>query len=158
MTCHNMTLESVRSSLACQPLSLLILLLLLLPAAHGQHSVLLDGDLVLGGLFPVHEKGEGTPCSAKLYNRGLQRLEAMLFAVDQINADRRLLPHAKIGVNILDTCSTDTYAQGLRHAFEIGGDDMRAVEGIPHQKLKSPRICATIFQKWSKFTLKNNTK
>ncbi|XP_043212008.1 metabotropic glutamate receptor-like [Amphibalanus amphitrite] len=81
------------------------------------HSVLLDGDLVLGGLFPVHEKGDGTPCSAKLYNRGLQRLEAMLFAVDRINSDRRLLPHTTIGVNILDTCSTDTYALNQSLAF-----------------------------------------
>ncbi|XP_037087825.1 metabotropic glutamate receptor-like [Pollicipes pollicipes] len=34
----------------------------------------------------------------------------MLFAVDQINGDPELLPHISIGVNILDTCSTDTYA------------------------------------------------
>ncbi|XP_043238837.1 metabotropic glutamate receptor-like [Amphibalanus amphitrite] len=98
-------------------LPLLLLLLLLVPPALGQHSVLLDGDLVLGGLFPVHEKGDGTPCSAKLYNRGLQRLEAMLFAVDRINSDRRLLPHTTIGVNILDTCSTDTYALNQSLAF-----------------------------------------
>ncbi|KAF0309242.1 Metabotropic glutamate receptor [Amphibalanus amphitrite] len=95
----------------------LLLVLLLVPPALGQHSVLLDGDLVLGGLFPVHEKGDGTPCSAKLYNRGLQRLEAMLFAVDRINSDRRLLPHTTIGVNILDTCSTDTYALNQSLAF-----------------------------------------
>ena len=43
------------------------------------------GDVVLGGLFPVHEKSEITDqsCGEKLYNRGLQRMEAMLYAVDK---------------------------------------------------------------------------
>ena len=43
------------------------------------------GDVVLDGLFPVHEKRENTDqtCEEKLYNRGLQRIEAMLYAVDE---------------------------------------------------------------------------
>ena len=43
------------------------------------------GDVILGGLFPVHEKSENTDqsCGEKLYNRGLQRMEAMLYAVDK---------------------------------------------------------------------------
>lgn len=43
------------------------------------------GDVILGGLFPVHEKSERPelPCGTKLYNRGLQRMEAMLYAVDR---------------------------------------------------------------------------
>ena len=43
------------------------------------------GDVILGGLFPVHEKSENPDqsCGEKLYNRGLQRMEAMLYAVDK---------------------------------------------------------------------------
>ena len=46
-----------------------------------------------GGLFPVHEKSkhEGEACSHKVYNRGIQRLEAMLYAIDTINRDPNLL-------------------------------------------------------------------
>lgn len=73
-------------------------------------SVNIPGDIILGGLFPVHEKGEGIPCGPKVYNRGVQRLEAMLYAVDKVNKDLNLLPNTTIGVNILDTCSRDTYA------------------------------------------------
>ncbi|XP_017469484.1 PREDICTED: metabotropic glutamate receptor-like [Rhagoletis zephyria] len=73
-------------------------------------SVNLPGDIIMGGLFPVHEKGDGTPCGPKIYNRGVHRLEAMLYAVDRVNSDKSLLPDITIGVHILDTCSRDTYA------------------------------------------------
>ncbi|KAH8361312.1 hypothetical protein KR084_008914 [Drosophila pseudotakahashii] len=80
--------------------------------AHTQDtvSVSLPGDIILGGLFPVHEKGEGAPCGPKVYNRGVQRLEAMLYAIDRVNNDSNILPGITIGVHILDTCSRDTYA------------------------------------------------
>ncbi len=56
-------------------------------------GVYLAGDVILGGLFPVHEnsKDKAQSCSHKIYNRGIQRLEAMLYAVDTINADDTLL-------------------------------------------------------------------
>ncbi|EDV90912.1 metabotropic glutamate receptor [Drosophila grimshawi] len=79
--------------------------------SHDSVSVFLPGDIILGGLFPVHEKGEGAPpCGPKVYNRGVQRLEAMLYAIDRVNNDTNLLPGITIGVHILDTCSRDTYA------------------------------------------------
>ncbi|KAL7726655.1 hypothetical protein ACLKA6_017698 [Drosophila palustris] len=79
--------------------------------AQDSVSVSLPGDIILGGLFPVHEKGEGvSPCGPKVYNRGVQRLEAMLYAIDRVNNDTNLLPGITIGVHILDTCSRDTYA------------------------------------------------
>ena len=130
-----MDLRNIPTLLSLQ----LLLLLVLGPAAIGQHSVLLDGDLVLGGLFPVHEKGDGTPCSAKLYNRGLQRLEAMLFAVDQINRDRHLLPHTSIGVNILDTCSTDTYALNQSLAYIKASLDVMDTEAFQCADGRAPR-------------------
>lgn len=74
-----------------------------------REAILIPGDIVLGGLFPVHEKG-GSTCGPKVYNRGVQRLEAMLFAVDQINQENNILPGISLGVHILDTCSRDTYA------------------------------------------------
>ena len=56
-------------------------------------GVQLNGDVILGGLFPVHAKSQSQdiPCSKKVYNRGIQRLEAMLYAVDTINNDNSLL-------------------------------------------------------------------
>jgi metabotropic glutamate receptor 2/3 len=75
------------------------------------------GDVTLGGLFPVHEYGSPRePCGAISEFRGIQRLEAMLFAIEEINNDKHLLPGIELGALILDTCSDDNYAleQSLR--------------------------------------------
>ncbi|XP_045107774.1 metabotropic glutamate receptor-like isoform X2 [Portunus trituberculatus] len=103
-------------------------------------GVQLDGDLMLGGLFPVHEKGDGTPCSTAVYDRGLQRLEAMLYAVDLINKDPFLLPNVTLGVHILDTCSKDTYA--LNQSLEFIRVSLNALDtsGLECGDGKPPRV------------------
>ncbi|KAK6319279.1 hypothetical protein J4Q44_G00104900 [Coregonus suidteri] len=76
-----------------------------------KREITVDGDLIIGGLFPVHQKGEGAEDCGKINaQRGIQRLEAMLLALDEINKDERLLPGIRLGAHILDTCSKDTYA------------------------------------------------
>lgn len=83
----------------------------LLPHDIEAKSAQLSGELVLGGLFPVHEKGQGDEFCGKIWEeRGIHRLEAMLYAVDKINKDISLLPGITLGAEILDTCARDTYA------------------------------------------------
>ncbi len=75
------------------------------------HSIKILGDITLGGLFPVHARGHaGVPCGEIKKEKGIHRLEAMLYALDQINSDPELLPNITLGARILDTCSRDTYA------------------------------------------------
>lgn len=82
------------------------------PPVEYAHSISLDGDIILGGLFPVHARGErGVPCGELKKEKGIHRLEAMLFAIDLINKDPELLPNVTLGARILDTCSRDTYAR-----------------------------------------------
>ena len=74
-------------------------------------DITLPGDIILGGLFPMHESGPPErPCGNIKKEKGIQRLEAMLFARDQINADLNLLPNITLGTLIMDTCSSATYA------------------------------------------------
>lgn len=74
------------------------------------HAIKRDGDFILGGLFPMHEKGEGRICGPISRDRGMQRAEAMLYAIDRINNDPSILPGLTLGVHMLDTCNRDTFA------------------------------------------------
>uniref|UniRef100_A0AAQ4S4F7 G-protein coupled receptors family 3 profile domain-containing protein n=1 Tax=Gasterosteus aculeatus aculeatus TaxID=481459 RepID=A0AAQ4S4F7_GASAC len=78
---------------------------------YAPHSIRTEGHLTLGGLFPVHSRGaDGAPCGDLKKENGIQRLEAMMYALDQINLDELLLPNITLGARVLDTCSRDTYA------------------------------------------------
>ena len=43
-----------------------------------EKMVKMDGDLIFGGMFPMHERGGDTPCGTIKEEKGIQRLEAML--------------------------------------------------------------------------------
>lgn len=98
------------------------------------------GDVTLGGLFPVHEKGDVAACGRKVYNRGVQRLEAMLFAVDRINRDALLLPGVEVGVNILDTCSRDTYALNQSLNFVRSSPNTIDLTALECRDAEPPRL------------------
>lgn len=68
-------------------------------------------DFVLGGLFPIHTDSEnGSRCGRLLPERGVERMEAMLYAIDLINNDTTLLPNVTLGFDIRDTCNSETTA------------------------------------------------
>ena len=67
-----------------------------------------SADIYLGGLFPVHAR-QDSQCG-KIQDLGIQRLEAMIFAVSIINNDTRLLPELTLGFDIRDTCTLENYA------------------------------------------------
>ena len=94
--------------------TLLVILTFITPLEAGnkekEKMVRIDGDVIFGGMFPMHERGDDTPCGTIKEEKGIQRMEAMLYAIDQINKDPNLLPNITIGALILDTCSSDTYA------------------------------------------------
>lgn len=60
--------------------------------------------------FQVSSSIGQSPCGAVKEEKGVQRLEAMLYVLNQINADTELLPNTTLGALILDSCSSDTYA------------------------------------------------
>ncbi|KAM4601784.1 glutamate receptor, metabotropic 8b [Polymixia lowei] len=121
-----------------------------LPLQEYAHSIRLDGDIILGGLFPVHARGErGVPCGELKKEKGIHRLEAMLFAIDLINKDPELLPNVTLGARILDTCSRDTYALEQSLTFvqaliERDGSDVRCANGDPPIFAKPDKVVGVI--------------
>lgn len=69
----------------------------------------IEGDIIIGGLFPVHDKGE-KGCGLISGDRGIERLEAMLFTIDEINNNYDILPGIKLGASAFDTCGRAPYA------------------------------------------------
>lgn len=78
----------------------------------------------------MHEQVSGSPdypCGAVKEEKGVQRLEAMLYAMDEINKNPDLLPNVTLGALILDSCSSDTYA--LEQSMEFVRSYMNQVHG-----------------------------
>ncbi|KAK1127663.1 hypothetical protein K0M31_003160 [Melipona bicolor] len=75
------------------------------------------GDLLLGGLFPVHRKGNdgNNSCGEIQTEDGIQPLEAMLYTIERVNEDPRILAGVRLGALAFDTCDNPTYA--LQQAF-----------------------------------------
>ncbi len=77
-------------------------------------------DFVLGGLFPIHsdvEDSGGGRCGEIRLERGLERMEAMLYALDRINEDPGLLPDLQLGYDIRDTCNSENV--GLDESIDL---------------------------------------
>ncbi|KAL3220132.1 hypothetical protein MRX96_005522 [Rhipicephalus microplus] len=66
-------------------------------------------DFLIGALFPVHRppytRQNVTRLCGETWERpGIQRVEAALQAVDEINSRDDVLPHSKLGIQIRDSC------------------------------------------------------
>lgn len=92
----------------------------------------LPGDVILGGLAPLHyppgtreddpaQNSDGKfahHCGGPFNFRGLQHAEAILYAVDQINNNKTLLPGIHLGVDIKDTCNSVDHT--IRESLQFG--------------------------------------
>lgn len=82
-----------------------------------KREAVIEGDLVLGGLMMVHERSENMTCGPVMPQGGVQALETMLYTLDTINNELRLIPGVTVGAHVLDDCDKDTY--GLEMAVDF---------------------------------------
>lgn len=74
--------------------------------------VFINGDFVIGVLFPIHHQpptkqkkaSQGIVCGRIREQYGIQRVEVTLHTIDKINNDNFLLPNLKLGLEIRDEC------------------------------------------------------
>jgi hypothetical protein len=82
-----------------------------------KREAVVEGDLVLGGLMMVHEREDTHTCGPVMPQGGIQALETMLYTLDVLNRDPKMIPNVSIGAHILDDCDKDTY--GLEMAVDF---------------------------------------
>uniref|UniRef100_A0A3P8YRS4 G-protein coupled receptors family 3 profile domain-containing protein n=1 Tax=Esox lucius TaxID=8010 RepID=A0A3P8YRS4_ESOLU len=93
-------------------------------------SVYQAGDVVIGGLFPIHDGAplpeqdfrsieENATCT--IFNqRSYRWLQTMIFAVQEINRDPALLPNLTLGYLAADTCLAEGTTLGAALAMVTG--------------------------------------
>ncbi|CAB4063751.1 GRM8 [Lepeophtheirus salmonis] len=101
--------------------------------APSHDAVHVQGEIILGGLFPMHEHNvahKDYPCGAIKEEKGIQRMEAMLYALDEINRDKILLPDIELGALILDTCSNPSTAleQSMQFVRSLMDEEINACQ------------------------------
>ncbi|XP_043928141.1 metabotropic glutamate receptor 5 isoform X2 [Protopterus annectens] len=89
------------------------------------------GDIIIGALFSVHhqprvDKVHERKCGEIREQYGIQRVEAMLHALDRINSDPALLPNISLGCEIRDSCWHSAVA--LEQSIEFIRDSLISSE------------------------------
>uniref|UniRef100_A0A8C5HTG4 Extracellular calcium-sensing receptor-like n=1 Tax=Gouania willdenowi TaxID=441366 RepID=A0A8C5HTG4_GOUWI len=98
-----------------------------------------NGDIILGGLFSLHDTvvepslsftAMPAPTQCTRFNfRTFRWMQTMIFAIEEINRDGTLLPNITLGYKIYDSCSTPHHA--LKAAMELLGNEKgREVAGF----------------------------
>ncbi|XP_022086048.1 metabotropic glutamate receptor-like [Acanthaster planci] len=94
---------------------------LLLPSCHGLArrcvSYSKPGDVIIGGLFPIHYVAGPGLCTDRQSRWGTMLSEAMIYAVECINERDDVLPNVTLGYDIRDDCRSDDVA--LWHALAL---------------------------------------
>jgi len=99
-----------------------------------------DGDIVLGGLLRVHLRGDSENQCGEFDVRGLNRVFAMIFAIEKINNDSKLLPNISLGYDIRDYC--EIALQATRISYDLIKGNL--LTNITHDKLARKSITALI--------------
>ncbi|XP_041656780.1 extracellular calcium-sensing receptor-like [Cheilinus undulatus] len=81
-------------------------------------SLFKQGDIMIGGIFPVFNKEVGSASTFKSKPPGVKCVgfdlrpfrwtQVMMFAIEEINNDPALLPNVSLGYRILDSCASPT--------------------------------------------------
>ncbi|XP_077396107.1 G-protein coupled receptor family C group 6 member A-like [Festucalex cinctus] len=118
----------------------------------------LPGDIIIGGLFPLHLQTNRTAtpgpvsCSHYSYQMFLQT-QAMIYAIGEVNR-RELLPNITLGYHIYDTCADVTFA--IRAALELvkySSDPERCSLLPPNASSVRPEVMAVIGERFSEVSI-----
>ncbi|KAI4814936.1 hypothetical protein KUCAC02_005111, partial [Chaenocephalus aceratus] len=101
------------------------------------------GDIIIGALFSVHhqppaDKVHERKCGAVREQYGIQRVEAMMYTLDRINADPFILPNISLGCEIRDSCWHSAVA--LEQSIEFIRDSLCSDPSATPMRGKKPIV------------------
>ncbi|XP_072551400.1 extracellular calcium-sensing receptor-like [Salminus brasiliensis] len=95
-----------------------------------------EGDIMIGGIFPILNKQENVlvsfeikppkPQCKGLDLRAFRWTRTMMFAIDEINRDDRLLPNISLGYRMLDSCASPTNVLRAALSLVSGSKEMES--------------------------------
>ena len=102
-----------------------------------------EGDINIGAILSVHISSSLLKCSGEIRDkRNVQNVEALHFAVREINNRSDILPHLKLGFVALDDCQSPDIA--LARAIQFMPRNIRN-RGIPISAIKNLTSSSKIF-------------
>ncbi|XP_048398124.1 extracellular calcium-sensing receptor-like [Stegostoma tigrinum] len=104
-----------------------------------------DGDIIIGGIFPIYNKEleinnsfTTQPPSSECASfdlRAFRWTQVMIFAINEINQDSRILPNVTLGYRIHDSCASPSQALKAALALINGQEknipELNCKEGSP---------------------------
>jgi len=92
-------------------------LITLLTTVNAQRRLYQPGNITIGVLLPFHLQASINTCG-EFYSFGLGRIEAITYAVAQINKNSSILRDVKLGIDARDYCNSPMLA--VNEAYNIG--------------------------------------
>ena len=121
---------------------LFILLFLPLTSSNDAYRNYKDGDVIFGGLFPIHYSNTGDHCT-ELSTTGLGYAEATMFTIEKINKNSSILPNVTIGYDLRDYCGRNARAMKMAYDFMSNSDPV-------HMSNQNMSTCPTGYVKETK--------
>ena len=83
---------------------------------YSHERIFKNGDIILGGIFPLHLVRNSDSCS-DLRSNMLILSEAMVYAVDEITNEGKILQNVSLGYDIRDTCGSEQEGVSIASDF-----------------------------------------
>ncbi|XP_039642199.1 G-protein coupled receptor family C group 6 member A-like [Perca fluviatilis] len=126
-------------------------------SGYGLLNAYSPGDIIIGGLFPIHLQTNRTttpgPLSCSEYDlRVFLRSQVMIYAIREINQRAGVLPNFTIGYDIYDTCGDVNFA--IRATLQMLKNHQKCLVPNTFQSaLPEPQTKAVIGERYSEVSI-----
>ncbi|XP_077991273.1 metabotropic glutamate receptor 3-like [Glandiceps talaboti] len=114
------------------------------------------GDVILAGLFSIHEYDGLHECSDMRELDPLLKMEAMAFAVDKVNEREDILPNVTLGYQIYDDCGFEDTAMFIAMSLSQQTGRVCSDDGVNTDGSGESNIVGVVGTEWSSTTIPSN--